>query len=406
MNKNINLKTEQTQQHKNHKVGKKRFFLSISFVLLFSSFLVFADRYRDLELFARVLNLIEKNYLNPLDAKALVHGAIRGLLREIDPHSYFLTPNDMAFFTKQTRGNHYGVGIEIEKKERAFIILSVIPNSPAERAGLKQGDQVTQVNGELIEHLTVDEFLQKFRKTKSYTLTISRTNKPHPLNIKLKPGKLQIQSIQFQTLETEKLYIRIVQFTKNTFSQLHTILKKHPPKKGLLLDIRGNPGGLFDQAIKITDLFISEGTIVHFKTRMKKQNQSFPAMNSNTLPYFPLVILTDEYSASASEVLAGALRDHKRALLVGRKTFGKGSIQNLFHMENNYGLKLTVGEYQTPLGKSIHGKGIEPHIPIEKQTKTKHPSNVKDKSILKDPEVIQALKYLSDFKKTSQKFLQ
>ena len=405
MNKNITLKIKKPEQYKTCKTGKKKFFLSISFTLLFCSFLVFADRYGDLELFARVLNLIEKNYLKPLDAKTLVHGAIRGLLREIDPHSYFLTPDDRDLFIKQAKGSHYGVGVEIEKKERAFIILSVIPNSPAERAGLKQGDQVTQVNGELIEHLTVDEFLQKFRRIKYSTLTISRTNKTHPLNIKLKPGKLQIQSLQFKTLEPEKLYIRVFQFTKNTFLELSAILKKHSPKKGLLLDIRGNPGGLFDQAIKVTDLFISEGTIVHFKTRIKKQNQSFPAMNSNTLPHFPLVVLMDEYSASASEVLAGALRDHRRALLVGRKTFGKGSIQNLFHLENNYGLKLTVGEYQTPLGKSIHGKGIEPHIPIEKQTKNKHSSNVKSKSLLKDPEVMQALKYLNNFKKIAGKFL-
>ncbi|MCY4512655.1 MAG: S41 family peptidase [Bdellovibrionales bacterium] len=399
------MKTKKPEQYKLFKPGKKKSFLAISFVLLFSSFLVFADRYGDLELFAKVLNLIEKNYLKPLNAKVLVHGAIRGLLREIDPHSYFLTPADMNLFTKKTQGKHYGIGIEIEKKEKNFIILSVIPNSPAERAGLKQGDQVIKVNGELIDHLTVDEFLQKVRKTKTYKLTISRINKTQPLNIRIKPGKLKIQSIQFQKLDEEKLYVRIFQFTKTTFSELFALLKKHPPKKGLLLDLRGNPGGLFEQAIKITDLFINTGNIVHFKTRVKKQRQSFKAMQSNTLPDFPLVILIDEYSASASEVLAGALRDHKRALLIGRKTFGKGSIQNLFHMKNNYGLKLTVGEYQTPSGKSIHGKGIEPHIPIEKQTGNNLSLNVTGKSTLKDPEVIQALKYLNDFKKMAKKFL-
>ena len=399
------MKRKKLAQKKTVKIRKRIFLPLIGSVLLCSSFFVFADRYGDLELFAKVLNLIEKNYLKPLNAKTLVHGAIRGLLREIDPHSYFLTPADMALFKKKTRGNHYGIGVEIAKKDKALIILSVIPNSPAERAGLKQGDHLISVNGELNEHLTMDEFLEKVRRAKTHTLTISRQNKAHPMKIRVKPGRLQIPSVQFQTLETGKLYVRIFQFTKSTFSELYAIFKKYPPKKGLLLDLRGNPGGLFEQAIKITDLFINAGDIVHFKARGEKQNRSFSALRSNTLPNFPLVILMDEYSASASEVLAGALRDHKRALLVGRKSFGKGSVQKLFHMKNNYGLKLTVGEYQTPSGNSIHKKGIKPHIPIDKLKSDKISSGPTDKKILEDPEVIQALEYLNDFKKTAKKFL-
>ena len=399
------MKRKKLEKKKIVKTRKRIFLPLIGSVLLCSSFFVFADRYGDLELFAKALNLIEKNYLKPLNAKTLVHGAIRGLLREIDPHSYFLTPADMALFKKKTQGNHYGIGVEIAKKDKALIILSVIPNSPAERAGLKQGDHLISVNGELNEHLTIDEFLEKVRRAKTHTLTISRQNKAHPMKIRVKPGRLQIPSIQFQTLETGKLYVRIFQFTKGTFSELYAILKKDPPKKGLLLDLRGNPGGLFEQAIKITDLFINAGDIVHFKARGGKQNRSFSALRSNTLPNFPLMILMDEYSASASEVLAGALRDHKRALLVGRKSFGKGSVQKLFHMKNNYGLKLTVGEYQTPSGNSIHRKGIEPHIPIDKPKGDKISSGSTNKKMLEDPEIIQALEYLNDFDKTAKKFL-
>lgn len=399
------MKRNKFPQKRTVKIRNRIFLPLIGSVLLYGSFFVFADRYGDLELFAKVLNLIERNYLKPLTAKTLVHGAIRGLIREIDPHSYFLTPADMALFKKKTRGNHYGIGVEVEKKDKTLIILSVMPKSPAERAGLKQGDRLISVNGELNEHLTIDEFLEKVRRAKTHTLIISRQNKAHPLEIRVKPGRLQIPSVQFQTLETGKLYVRIFQFTKGTFSELYAILKKYPPKKGLLLDLRGNPGGIFEQAIKITDLFINAGDIVHFKAREKKQNRSFPALRSNTLPNFPVVILMNEYSASASEVLAGALRDHKRALIVGRKSFGKGSVQKLFHMKNNYGLKLTVGEYQTPSGNSIHRKGIEPHISIVRPKGDKISSGPANKKMLEDPEVIQALEYLNDFDKTAKKFL-
>ena len=377
----------------------------MGFILLFSSFLVFADRYGDLELFARVLNLIEKNYFKPLSTKTLVHGAIRGLLREIDPHSYFLTPKNFNLFTEQTSGNRYGLGLEIERSKGSLIILSVIPNSPAEKAGLRKGDQLINVNGEVVKHLTVDEFFQKIKKAKTHTLTVRRQNRARLLIIRVKPGKLKIKSVQFQALEDGILYVRIFQFTKTTLAELNGIFKKQLPQKGLLLDLRGNPGGIFEQAIKVADLFINQGDIVHFKTRAKKQTRSFPAFQSNTLPDFPVVVLMDEYSASASEVLAGALKDHKRALLVGRKSFGKGSVQNLFHLKNNYGLKLTVGEYHTPSGASIQEKGIKPHILINKPTTGRPSSDSTNQKVLEDPEIIQALSYLSDFKRNSKKFL-
>ena len=386
------------------KTSNKPLFMT-GLVLLFSSYFVFADRYGELELFARVLNLIEQNYFKPLGVKTLVHGAIRGLLREIDPHSYFLTPENLALVTETTKGSRYGIGVEIEKVEGSLMILSVISNSPAEKAGLKRGDRLISVDGETVKHLTADEFLQKIRGAKTRTLTISRKNKIGSLTIRIKPEKLQIKSVQFQKLENGQLYIRIFLFTRTTLSELNVILKKFRPWEGLLLDLRGNPGGVFEQAVKVADLFIDQGSIVHFKTRAKKQPRSFAAMRSNTLPDFPLVVLMDEYSASASEVLAGALRDHKRALLVGRKSFGKGSVQNLFHMKNNYGLKLTVGEYHTPSGQSIHGKGIEPHISINKPAGDQVSSGFMSKRILEDPEVIQALKYLNAFKAKAEKFL-
>ena len=386
------------------KAPNKSLFMT-GLVLLFSSFLVFADRYGDLELFARVLNLIEQNYFKPLGVKTLVHGAIRGLLREIDPHSYFLTPENRDFITETTKGSRYGMGVEIEKREGFLMILSVLENSPAAKAGLKREDRLISVDGESVKHLTVDEFLYKLRGAKTRVLTLSRKNHSGPLTIRIKPGKLRVKSVQFQKLGNGKLYIRISLFTKTTLSELNGILKKIKPQQGILLDLRGNPGGVFEQAIKVADLFIDEGSIVHFKTRAKKQPQSFTARKSNTLPDFPLVVLMDEYSASASEVLAAALKDHKRALLVGRKSFGKGSVQNLFRIKNNYGLKLTVGEYQTPFGRSIHGQGVEPHIFLDKPTGNQVSSGFKIKGILEDPEVIQTLKHLNNFEENSKQFL-
>ena len=367
-------------------------------VLFGSSFFVFADRYGNLELFAKVLNLVERNYFKPLSASALIHSAIRGLLREIDPHSYFFTPQNFSRFKEKTRGNRYGIGVEIERRDGGLMIFSVVPASPAARAGLKKGDRLMGVDEQPVKHLTVDEFFQKFARTKYYTVSVFRRQsgkKASLLKIRVRPGRISIPSVRFEKLSGGAVYARIFQFTKTTLAELRAGLKKHSPAGGVLLDIRGNPGGLFNQAVKTADLFISEGDIVHFRARLKAQNTSFPALKSGALPNFPLVVLMDEYSASGSEILAGALKDHGRARLVGRKTFGKGTVQDLFRLKGDYGVKLTVGEYRTPSGAVIEGRGIEPHVFLEKPKDTPPSRDTgKRQGPEEDPEIRQAIEHL------------
>ena len=374
-------------------------------LLLGSSFFVFADRYGNLELFAKVLNLVERNYFKPLSASALIHSAIRGLLREIDPHSYFFTPKNFTRFKEKTKGNRYGIGLEIERRGGGLMIFSVVPGSPAARAGLKKGDRLMGVDEQPVKHLTVDEFFQKFTGTKHYTVSVSRGGrgkKASLLKVRVRPGRISIPSVRFEKLSGGAVYVRIFQFTKTTLAELRAGFKKRSPAEGVLLDIRGNPGGLFDQAVKTADLFISEGDIVHFRTRSKTQNTSFPALKSGGLPDFPLVVLMDEYSASGSEILAGALKDHGRARLVGRKTFGKGTVQDLFRLKGDYGVKLTVGEYHTPSGAVIEGRGIEPHVLLEKPKDTPPARNTgKKQGPEEDPEIRRALRHLKTLAKAS-----
>ena len=376
---------------------KKKIIVGIIF-LTFSVF-IFADRYSDLELFAQVLNHVEKHYFKPISSKKIIYSAIRGLLRDIDPHSYFFTPENFSQFKNQTKGQAYGLGIELDRREGFLVILSVIKNSSAMKAGLKRGDKLIEVNGEVVKNLTVDEFFQKFKKRKKYQLKVLRLDHSKPLSVQVFPGKITKNSVDYKSINSESLYIRIFQFTETTFLELNKIFNKNRSKR-VLLDLRGNPGGPLEQAIKVADLFLNEGLIVQVKIRGNRELKTFKAKALDTLPFFPLVVLIDEYSASASEVLAGALKDSRRALIVGRKSFGKGSIQSLFPLKKKYGLKLTVGEYKTPLGHSIQNHGVKPHIQIKKDSK----SPFIHKITVKDSDVKQALYHLENFKKSSRKF--
>ena len=341
------------------------------FIILFciGSFFTFANQYKELELFAHVLNVIQSQYFKPLKMKKLVHGAIQGLLRELDPHSQFFTSEKLKSFQDKGEGRFYGVGIELERKKGFLVIISVLPHSPGEKAGFKEGDRILAIDEKAVKDLALQEFFQIIQKRKRamYKITTLRNNKP--IVIKVKPGVVKVQSVIFKKLESDFMYIRIFQFTKDTFFQVNKILGSNSVK-GLIIDLRSNPGGIFKQAIKVSDLFLSKGSIVSLKIRADKKEQKFYAKISTTLPSFPIVVLINEYSASASEIVAGALKDNKRAVIMGRTSFGKGSVQNVFSLPRGYGLKLTIGEYHTPSGISIHGKGIRPHItlpPVKKE---------------------------------------
>ncbi len=365
----------------------------VIFFFCFTSLFVLADRYSSLEIFAQVLNLIKIHYFKEVKIETLVHGAIKGLLREIDPHSQFFDSKKLKSFKNQVEGKFYGIGIEVEKKEGFLVIISVFKESPSEKVGLKQGDKIIKINKKIVKDFTVGEFSEFFQnKRKNYEITILRSGVKKPLSFKLRKSKVKVETIDFKKMENNFYYLRIYYFSKTTLLEVNKHLRNTKNIRGLLLDLRSNPGGSLEQAVKIADLFLDKGVIVYYKTKRNSQDQIFKAHFSNTLDKFPLVVLIDEYSASASEVLSGALKDHKRALLIGRKSFGKGSIQTLFPIKNQYALKLTIGEYKTPSKMSIHGRGIKPHIFIPKSKKEVK----KFKTFLEDPEVLQAFKHLKN----------
>ena len=341
------------------------------FVFLSSFFaLSFADRFSYLELFAQTLNTIKINYFKPIKLETLIYGAIKGLLREIDPHSHFLLPQELEYLTEEAKGQFYGLGIEVESQDDFLIVISVMDNSPAQKAGLKQGDKILKIDDKNVKNWTVDEFRTLFRThQKKYKILIFRLSLAKPLVFFVRPEKLKSSTVYFQKLEKSLFYLRVYYFSSKTLLEVNRFLK-NKTIKGLLLDLRSNPGGLLDPSVKLADLFLNKGLIVSYKIKTEDKAKNIVAHYSDTLEYFPLVVLIDEYSASGSEIVAGALKDHKRATLIGRKTFGKGSIQSVFYLSKNHALKLTVGEYQTPLGYFIHEKGISPHILLPQQ-KTK-----------------------------------
>ena len=365
--------------------------------------MAFGDRYKELELFAHVLNFVERSYLEPVKIKKLVHGAIKGMLRELDNHSHFFTPDEFSAFKSHVQDKVFILGIKVDKKDEDFIILSTVKNSPAQKAGLLPGDKIIGINGKKTENLTLVDLYQKFQTKFQKEFIVLRPPSTTPIKIKINPGQVKLQSVQYKILEDNYLYLRIYQFSLSSFFKVNKILKEFFPKNGLLIDLRSNPGGVLEQAVKIADLFLMEGPIVYYKERNKKQ-LVFPAHKAPTLKEFPLLILIDEYAASGSEILAGALKDHSRALIVGRNSFGKGSVQSFFQIGKNHALKLTVGEYKTPAGYPINKKGIAPHIVFSKKKKGPHFKKVDD-TLLQDEEVKKAFHLLKNFEKHRKAYL-
>ena len=365
------------------------------------SLAAFAGRYKDLELFSQVLNLAETYYFRPVPFRRLVHGAIKGMLRELDGHSHFFLPEELAAFKRHVQNKAFILGIEADKDREtgAFLILSVVKRSPAARAGLKAGDKILKIDGKRTDLLTLTDWNRLLQTKSQKNFLVVRPPSAAPFKIKIRPGPVRLDPAVRFDYEGYS-YLRIYQFSASSFYKISKMLRNPLPEKGLILDLRGNPGGFFDQSVKTADLFLKEGVIAHYKGRGETK-KSFRAKEANALPQsFPLVVLTDERSASGSEIITGALKDHSRALIVGRKTFGKGSVQSFFKAGEDYGLKLTVGEYTTPKGDPIHQKGISPHIELPKTAKPKSA-----KKPLQDEEVQTALNILRNFPLYSDTYL-
>ncbi|MEN8135211.1 MAG: S41 family peptidase [Thermodesulfobacteriota bacterium] len=351
------------------------------------------DTYKSLEVFSNVLSLIQKNYVESVDATEVLQGAIRGMLSSLDPHSSYLKPDDFKDLKMETKGSFTGIGIEITIRDSTLTVVSPIEGTPGDRAGLKAGDKIVKIENELTKDMTLMEAVKKMRGPKGTTVNISVYRegwtelKEHTIIRDVIP----LLSVRSKVLEPGYVYIRISNFQSKTTRDFKKALKELSSKgriSGLIIDLRSNPGGLLAQSVKIADIFIDEGVLVSTKGRIKEQNTTYNARSSSKKYDFPMVVMVNEGSASASEIVAGALQDHKKALIVGTPTFGKGSVQTIIPMSNGAGLRLTTARYYTPNGGSIQAKGIEPDIIIEKiQPPTDDQDNKKKKTFLREKDL-------------------
>ncbi|NLX18246.1 MAG: S41 family peptidase [Desulfobulbus sp.] len=327
------------------------------------------DIYRDLETFANVLTLIQQHYVEEIDSNKVITGAINGMLSSLDPHSAYMTPEDFKDLEEETSGSFTGVGIEISIRDGVLTAVTPIEGTPADRQGIKPGDQIIRINGALTKTMTLMEAVRKLRGEKgtSVTITIHRQEWKEPRDFTLTREAIPLISVKYTELEPGFGYIRISNFQATTTRDLRNALRDLKKKHrilGILLDLRNNPGGLLDQAAKVTDLFLSKGVIVSIRGRDKEEQMVFEAHPEGSYTDFPMVIVVNGGSASGSEIVAGALQDHKRAVILGTTTFGKGSVQAILPLPEGAGLRLTTAKYYTPNGSSIQATGIKPDLVV------------------------------------------
>ena len=330
-----------------------------------------SDIYRQLNLFGDVFEKIRTDYVEKPDDSKLVEAAISGMLTSLDPHSSYMDAKSFRDMQVQTRGEFGGLGIEVTQEDGYVKVVTPIDDTPASKAGILSGDLITHIDGESVQGLTLNQAVEKMRgAVKSIvTLRISRKGAVDPLEIKLARDIIKISSVKFRS-EKEIGYIRITQFTEKTFDGLKnafdSISKDIPSTalKGYVLDLRNNPGGLLDQAISVSDAFLDRGEIVSTRSRNADDAQRYVARTGDLAGGKPVIILINGGSASASEIVAGALQDHKRATVMGTRSFGKGSVQTIIPLGSSGALRLTTARYYTPSGRSIQAKGIDPDVQI------------------------------------------
>ena len=325
--------------------------------------------YKKLEIFSSVFDEIQNNYVQEINSDEVLDGAIRGLLSSLDPHSSYLSPDEFIEFQEETTGSFSGIGIEITTQDNILIIISPIDNTPAEKAGIKARDQILEIDGQKTSQIGVQQAIKQLRGKRGtkVTLSLKREGRSSPIKVTITRENIPIESVRFVRLPMNIIYSRISSFQANTshdyLSELNR-LKKEGTIKGLILDLRNNPGGLLNQAIGISDLFLTSGRIVYTKGRAEQQNMSFDAHDVGEKNNFPIVVLINGGSASASEIVAGALQDHKRAIILGTRSFGKGSVQNIIPLPNGAALRITTAKYYTPNNRSIQALGITPDVEV------------------------------------------
>lgn len=341
---------------------------------------VAASPFANLGIFARALAHIETSYVEEVDQTALVHGAIRGMAATLDPHTTFLDPEEYRLLTADTQGRFAGIGVEISVRDGWLVVLSVFPGGPAAEAGLRPGDRFLRIEGRDARDMRIQESVRLMRGEPGtrVSVAIRREGEAEDIELTLTRAVIDVSPVEAHLLPDRVLYLRVRAFQDDTTSELRAALDRAlleaEPRGGLagiLLDLRDNPGGLLRESVSMCDEFLGGGVIVSTRARGGRVLQEYVAHRRGTRPPWPMVVLINAHTASAAEIVAGALQDHERALLVGTRSFGKGSVQNVVELPDGSALKLTIARYYTPSGRSIQAEGIVPDLVVEQLDPTR-----------------------------------
>jgi len=316
--------------------------------------------------FTKVVQIIEEQYVDDINASDIINNALKGMLSNLDAHSSFMDAKETKELQVQTHGEFGGLGITVGMKDGALTVIAPIEGTPADKAGIKAGDIILKINEQATIGMTIDKAVSIMRGKPQtpIELTIVRKGETRPLKIEIIRDIIEIQSVYAKTIGDDILYLRITSFDQKVVQSMQKAIKKHPNTKGIIIDLRNNPGGLLNQAIGVVDMFVKKGAIVSQKGKIPEENLVYNATAENTDTKTPIVILVNGGSASASEIVSGSLQDHKRAIIIGEKTFGKGSVQVVMPINQDEALRLTIARYYLPSGRTIQAVGVTPDVEV------------------------------------------
>jgi len=343
-----------------------------------------SQTYKELSIFGDVFERIREQYVTKPDEQKLIENAINGMLSSLDPHSSYMNASEAEDMRTQTRGEFGGLGIEVTLQDDMIKVITPIDDTPAAKAGVLAGDLITEIDGATVSGMTLQDAVEKMRGpvNTSVELSILRDDNKKPIKVKITRDIISVQAVKYR-VEGDVGYLRVISFTEKTFDDLQNAIEKIQQKvgkdklKGYVLDLRLNPGGLLDQAINVSDAFLEGGEIVSTRGRNPEETRRFNARPGDLINEKPMIVLINGGSASASEIVAGALQDHRRATVLGTRSFGKGSVQTIIPLGENGALRLTTALYYTPSGKSIQGTGIHPDVKVQEPV----PDDLKDKLV-------------------------
>ena len=355
-------------------IKKTLFFLTISLFFFQKGFSDNSNIYHKIDLFGEVLEKINKEYVDEIDQSKIMDAAINGLLQSLDPYSAYMTPESLESMQTETSGEFGGLGIEVGMEAGVVKVISPIDNTPASKAGLKAGDYIVKINGTQVQGKTLMEAVDLMRGLvgSSIEITVRRRGVKKALIFNITREIIEVQSVKSELIDNNIGYIRLTSFNENSSVQIKEKVKKlnkNKNLKGYILDLRNNPGGLLSQAIKISDFFLENGEIVSTKSRQVSENRKWFAKKGDITDGKTLLVLINYGSASAAEIVAGALKDHKRAIILGENSYGKGSVQSIIPLKNRGAIRLTIAKYYLPSGKSISEVGVTPDIEVIEDSK-------------------------------------